>query len=91
MKRRYNLSLFFISTCLLATLQVFNVEDAGSQSTDNQDVEEIQARAMCVLGQKVRSFPFYVYKDGNSTENNFFQTGNTVSYTHLTLPTKRIV
>ena len=72
MKKIISLSVFFISACLLA----FNVNDAGGQAPGSQSIEEIQARAMCVLGKKVESFPFYVYKDGNSVENNFFQTGN---------------
>jgi len=38
--------------------------------------EKAKLRAKCVVGTKIAKFPFYVYKDGQSSENNFFPSGN---------------
>lgn len=31
--------------------------------------------AKCIIGKKVKAYPFYVYKDGNSAEDHFFASG----------------
>lgn len=72
MKRLYCLILFFIAVSFME----LNANVSYSQDTENSIVEEAEIRAMCVLGQPVKNFPFYVYKEGNSAENNFFSTGN---------------
>ena len=49
---------------------------AESQAAENSDLVEAETKAFCLLGEKVDSFPFYVYKDADSAENKFFPTGN---------------
>jgi hypothetical protein len=55
---------------------VFDICKANSQAAENSAIEEAKTKTICFLGQKVKSFPFYVYKDANSGENNFFPAGN---------------
>jgi len=55
---------------------IFNVNKAASQTTEAQDTEKTEIKALSVSEQKVENFPLYVYKDGSSSENNFFPTGN---------------
>jgi len=66
------LSLLFLCIFLIA---VFNISKANNQAADNPDREEVETKAVCLLGAKVKSFPVYVYNDGNSGENKFFPTG----------------
>ena len=66
-------SLLFLGIFLPA---VFDISKARSQAMETSNIEKAKTQAICFLGEKVKSFPFYVYKDGNSAENNFFPTGN---------------
>lgn len=51
-------------------------QTAISAAEEALESEATEAKAMCVLGKKIRSFPFYVYKDGRSSENHFYPSGN---------------
>ena len=66
-------SLLFLGFLLFL---VFDICKANSQTAQNPDIEKAQKKAICLLGEKVKNFPFYVYKDASSSENNFFPTGN---------------
>ncbi len=65
------LLIIFIALLLLCGNQM-----AFAQDKDAAENKEAAIKEMCVLGQKVEVFPFYVYKDGRSSENNFFPSGN---------------
>ena len=66
-------SLLFL--CIFSPI-VFNMCKADSQAAQNPDREKAETKAICFLGERVKSFPFYVYKDADSGENNFFPTGD---------------
>jgi len=54
---------------------VFCADKAASPDKEKLPREEVQVRTMCMLGEKVENFPFYVYQDGKSGGNKFFPTG----------------
>jgi len=56
-------------------LSVFNIGKSDNQIPGSPTKEEVETEAACLLGEKVRGFPFYVYKDATSGKNNFFPTG----------------
>ena len=66
------LSLFFLCFFLLV---VFNISGASNKAAENPAKEGIETESICLLGERVESFPFYVYKDATSGNNNFFPTG----------------
>lgn len=41
----------------------------------SSDIHQGEIPAICILGKKVRKYPFYVYKDGDSSENKFYASG----------------
>jgi hypothetical protein len=53
----------------------FSLPVLHAQETEKTEKEISQAQALCVLGDKVKGYPFYVYGDAESGENNFFPTG----------------
>jgi hypothetical protein len=65
-------SLLFLSIVLPS---LSGICQADSQTAQNPAIENTETKATCVLGSKVNGFPFYVYKDFDSGENNFFPTG----------------
>ncbi|MFA6129778.1 MAG: hypothetical protein WC731_02180 [Candidatus Omnitrophota bacterium] len=67
------LGLLFLCVSLFL---IFDISKAGNQPTEVLSREETVTRATCLLGEKVKDFPFYVYKDANAGENKFFPTGN---------------
>jgi len=76
---RYNkvsIVIFSLLSSGILFFLAFDVSKANSQVMDNPVIEKAQTEAICLLGEKVKNFPFYVYKDGASGENNFFPTGN---------------
>lgn len=66
------LSLLFLCIFLLA---VFNIGKANNKTAQDPAREEIESEPICLLGERVKAFPFYVYKDATSGKNNFFPTG----------------
>ncbi|MFZ2385484.1 MAG: hypothetical protein WBE75_04675 [Candidatus Omnitrophota bacterium] len=54
---------------------LFNINKLSAQTANITDREKSEIKALCVLGEKVREFPFYVYSDAESGKNNFFPTG----------------
>ena len=65
-------SLLFLGIVLPLVLDICK---ANSQAAENPAIEKAEAQATCFLGEKVNSFPFYVYKDADFGENNFSPTG----------------
>lgn len=65
-------SLLFLGIFLLS---VFNIVKASNQAGENLAKEEAVIKQTCLLGEKAKSFPFYVYKDADSGKNKFFPTG----------------
>jgi len=55
---------------------LFNTDKLSAETMDSMGKEATEMKAICVLGEKVKEFPFYVYSDADSGENNFFPTGN---------------
>lgn len=48
---------------------------AAVQAAENKSGKSPTAKKVCFSGYKVRSYPFYVYRDANSSKNRFFPTG----------------
>lgn len=57
----------FIMICFCAVC-LFSQKESDADSG-------VSKKAICVMGQKVDTFPFYVYHDGNSAQQAFFATG----------------
>lgn len=75
---RYNKSLIVIFSSLFLYIflhSLFNINKLSAQTINNTDREKNETKAMCVLGERVKGFPFYVYNDVESSENHFFPTG----------------
>jgi len=66
------ISLLFFCILLLA---VFSIGKASNKIEQDPAGEGIEAEPFCLLGERVKAFPFYVYKDATSGQNNFFPTG----------------
>ena len=65
-------SLLFLGIFLLL---VFNISKASYQAADNPAQEEVEKKMTCFVGERINSFPFYVYKDASSGENHFSPSG----------------
>ncbi|MDD5561395.1 MAG: hypothetical protein PHT50_04610 [Candidatus Omnitrophica bacterium] len=74
--KRSPIIIFSSLTLCVFLLSVFNISKANNQSGEVSLKEEAEAKAVCLVGKKVKNFPFYVYRDADSGENNFFPTGN---------------
>ena len=55
---------------------IFGIGKASSRAAESSATKATEMKVVCSLGEKVKHFPFYVYKDADSGENNFFPTGN---------------
>jgi hypothetical protein len=74
---RWVFSIISISvlSVLFFTHPVFCADNADTANAGVAGREKIVSEAMCLLGEKVDKYPFYVYKDYQSPENRFFPTG----------------
>lgn len=76
MRYKKVLLLILCPVILYIFLQLlFKMNKLSAQTMTNTERERSVIKALCVLGDRIEGFPFYVYSDAESGENKFFPTG----------------